>query len=702
LAIAAWPGAAWAATSNISAQVCPQSFASTTLTTSEPSPTTNSSAAMTGTAQSYATVNITVNAVLEATVQADAAGNFGAGVLLVIGDNTIVATADDGPFCGNSSSSPPVAIHRNQVPPAAPAIASPVSGLVTTSPSVLVQGSAEAGSTLHLFVNGNEVATLTVGAGGTFAATAPLALGANAIQADATNTAGTGALSSPVNVTRQPPPVVQPPPPPPQHPPASAPPQITSPTTGTTTSQASMSVQIQGQPGATALVSLNGDLVATVIIAADGTAAASVPLVIGDNSVTVTVGGVTSAPVIIHRNPPSAIAPAIDSPADGFSTKDSQIEVTGTATPGSKITIVVGKAQAATVVADDSGHFSARVNLQVGLNLIYTEATSAAGSVVRSDSIQVNREGLALGQAAAGAKGGLGLLLALPAAAFILTAQGVGAAVRAVAASPAASVLVLSFAVLFSSVSRGFAGLELLLILPGLLRLLIPRAGARLRGRVVDSVTGRPLALVKISTGKPPAAHTVTGADGGFSLPSGTGLQHLTAARPGFAPTGDPGASGLAVTLEPAAATMTPWRALIDFLVGGTAWLTMLFASLVGIYLLLHSPSLVTAIASLAVVGTLLANVALLATHPRYRWGRLADTAGTPVAEADVSLTDQSGKVVSSYRTSNAGRYTLFAEPGSYELSVQQGAESLHQEPVTVRKRSTYLGFKLTLPAHKA
>jgi hypothetical protein len=696
-----WPATILAATTTVSAQVCAQTFAPATLSTSEPSPTANASAAVSGTAQPASAITITVGGVVRATLAADGGGLFAATVPLVVGNNVVVATADDGPFCGHVSTSPAVQIQRNLVAPDAPSISAPPSGEVTTATSELVQGSAEHDATLDIYVNGTAAATLTLGADGLFAVTIPLSLGANSIQARATNPAGAGPLSAAVTVTRQSVSIQAP---------ArslrtvvSAAPQITSPTSGASTSASAIIIQLSGQPGATALISNNGTQMAHLLLPSSGTAAVSVPLTPGDNVITVTIAGVVSPPVIVHHAVPTPPAPAINGPSDGWSTSDSFAQISGNAAPGSLVTVYVGADQMASVTADETGHFEARANLRVGLNLIYASTTLPDGQQLKSTLVQVNRDGSLLENSAVQAKTGLAILAIAPAAAVVLTAQGVGEVLGAVASSPSSTVLVLSFAVAASTASTGLLGLELILLVPGLIRAAARRLppGA-IRGRVLDAVTGRPLALAKISVGGRRLADTISGFDGRFAVEAGAANQPLQVARPGFQPAGPTlGARELTITLEPAAARFSRLRVLIDLFVGAVSWIAMGFSAALGVYLVLQHPSLLTvAIAALA-LGLLSANVFAIATQPLYHWGRLTDLQGIPISDAVLKLAYRgSGAVVSTYRTDRSGRYTLHAPSrGHYRLTVQLSEHSpVHEEAITIRRRGSYLGFGLKLP----
>jgi signal transduction histidine kinase len=380
-------GLALAASTTISSQVCPNfGFAGTTLTTTEVTPTINASADMSGTTQPQSTVNISVNSTVRATITADVSGNFAATVPLVLGDNSIVAVADDG-FCGDISTSPTVALHRNQPPPPAPVIMQPADGTLTDATSILVSGTAQAGATLDVLVGGAVKGTVTVGADGSYGLTIPLVLGMNAIQTQATNSTGAGPLSPTVSVTRQSPPPNNPPPPPP--PPPATPPTISSPTDGTVTTDVTILVKVTGPAGSTVAINVNGSQQASLTLATDGTGQASVPLNLGDNSLSVTTSSGTTAPISVHRNPAPPKAPVLTNPEDGTKVTEDTVKVTGHTDPGAVVDVFLGPNQAAQITADQSGNFSVDVTLKPGLNLVYAAVDTTSGLGPKSTIHQV-------------------------------------------------------------------------------------------------------------------------------------------------------------------------------------------------------------------------------------------------------------------------------------------------------------------------
>ncbi len=88
------------------------------------------------------------------------------------------------------------------VPPPAPVLNQPASGLVTRATSVTVSGSAQPNSTVQLLINSQAAGvTLTAGNDGLFSGMVSLTKGNNRIQATATDPYGTGPASNAVTVT---------------------------------------------------------------------------------------------------------------------------------------------------------------------------------------------------------------------------------------------------------------------------------------------------------------------------------------------------------------------------------------------------------------------------------------------------------------------------------------------------------------------
>src|SRR6185437_1248244 len=155
------------------------------------------------------------------------------------------------------------------------------------------------------------------------------------------------------------------------------------------TTDASLLVSLAGPARATASVQVGGTQVASVQLAADGTGEVSVPLQLGDNVITVSVGAATSAPVTVHRTLAPVVAPAVASPTDGTKVSMSTLRVTGTSAPGSKVVVFVGLNRVAEVTADASGQFAVDVTLKPGSNLVYAAVDDATGLGPKSKVIEV-------------------------------------------------------------------------------------------------------------------------------------------------------------------------------------------------------------------------------------------------------------------------------------------------------------------------
>src|SRR5207253_462035 len=102
------------------------------------------------------------------------------------------------------------------------------------------------------------------------------------------------------------------------------------------------------------------------------------------------------------------------------------------------------------------------------LNLIYAELDTTDGSHIRSSSIQVNyvAPDSPGPSGAGGLQQALRTLITLPVAAVLLTLQALQDLLSEVAAAPPLIALILAFAIVSSTLSKGLLGLELLLLAP--------------------------------------------------------------------------------------------------------------------------------------------------------------------------------------------------------------------------------------------
>jgi uncharacterized protein (TIGR03382 family) len=98
---------------------------------------------------------------------------------------------------------------------------------------------------------------------------------------------------------------------------------------------------------------------------------------------TQTLSGSTSAPTAAHslsvRPPP----PSVTAPADGFSTTNPTVSVTGTGLPGAQVRVLEAGTVLATLTASDSGAFAGNVELALGTHdLTFVQTVGGATSDV--------------------------------------------------------------------------------------------------------------------------------------------------------------------------------------------------------------------------------------------------------------------------------------------------------------------------------
>ncbi|MBO4121110.1 BapA prefix-like domain-containing protein [Cupriavidus gilardii] len=322
-----------------------------------------------GTADANSTIAIDTNGdgTPEATVTADGSGNWTYSPTTPLADGTTVSvTATDA--AGNTSGPATEAI--DAVPPAVPTIA-PTNG-------TLLQGTAEANSTVNIDTNGDGTADATVTADGsgnwTYTPTTPLADGT---VVSVTATDADGNVSAPATETVD----------------AAAPALPTiDPTNGTL-------LQGTAEADSTVNIDTNGDGTADATVTADGsgnwTYTPTTPLPDG-TVVTVTAtdaAGNTSAPATETVDAAAPTAPSIDTVVDdadpvsapltsGDSTNDTTPTIAGTAEANSTVQIFNGTTLLGTVIADGSGNwtFTPTTPLTDGSYALTATATDAAGN----------------------------------------------------------------------------------------------------------------------------------------------------------------------------------------------------------------------------------------------------------------------------------------------------------------------------------
>lgn len=277
--------------------------------------------------------------------------------------------------------------------PDAPTITSPVDGSVTndTTPDISGTG-AEEGSTVTVYdTDGTTVLCTddTVGADGAWSCTpGPMTPGGHTITATSTDGAGNeSAPSAPVRFTIDTS--------------VAGDVVILTPADGSSTTDTTPTVSGTTEPGATVTVTENGAPICTAV--ADSTGAwscDSVPVMLGSHTFTAiaedAAGNVSPADTttftVVAPNPGDTTppdAPVITSPADGSSTDDTTPTVSGTAEPGSTVTVTEGTTVICTAVADAAGNWTCTPTtpLAAGSHTLGATATDAAGNTSPADTV---------------------------------------------------------------------------------------------------------------------------------------------------------------------------------------------------------------------------------------------------------------------------------------------------------------------------
>ena len=172
------------------------------LTPANGSVTSNKTPTYSGTAEPGSTVTVIVDGTAVGTTTADASGewSFTPTTALADGVHTVKATAADA--VGNTSAdSNTNSFTVDTAPPAAPVVVAPANGSTTGNNKPPYSGTAEAGSTVTVIVDGSVVGTTTADASGawSFTPTTALADGVHTVKATATDAVGNTSADSNTN-----------------------------------------------------------------------------------------------------------------------------------------------------------------------------------------------------------------------------------------------------------------------------------------------------------------------------------------------------------------------------------------------------------------------------------------------------------------------------------------------------------------------
>ncbi|MBM7119394.1 adventurous gliding motility protein AgmC [Archangium primigenium] len=342
--------------------------------------------AITGTAEANSTVTVYIDGVAQpTTVTANAAGNwtFTPSADLTQGSHTVKATSRDA--AGNVSvDSNTNTFIIDSIAPPAPVVVTPANGSYVTTVRPVITGTAEANSTVTVYLDGvAQPTTVTANAAGnwTFTPSADLTQGSHTVKATSRDAAGNVSVDSNTNTF-----IID----------SIAPPApvVVTPANGSYVTTVRPVITGTAEANSTVTVYIDGAAQPTTVTAdASGnwTFTPSADLTQGSHTVKVTsrdaagnvsVDSNTNTFIIDSIAPP---APVVVAPANGsYVTTTLRPVITGTAEANSRVTVYIdGVAQPTTVTADASGNwsFTPSADLTQGSHTVKATSRDAAGNV---------------------------------------------------------------------------------------------------------------------------------------------------------------------------------------------------------------------------------------------------------------------------------------------------------------------------------
>ncbi|WP_241757999.1 adventurous gliding motility protein AgmC [Myxococcus landrumensis] len=322
----------------------------------------------TGTAEPGATVTVTVDGTVVGTTTAAANGSWSVPGIATLGEgpHSVTATAED--EAGNTATDTNNFTVNTQT---SVSITTPAEGAVLTSGVVTYTGTAEAGSTVTVSVDGNVVGTVTAQPDGSWSlpVLATLADGAHSVTATADD--GNGNTASDTNTFRVDTQTTV---------------TITTPTDGAVLTDGSVTYTGTAEPGATVTVSVDGTVIGTVVASSDGNWMLPGPSVLADGShaVTATVeddAGNTATDTNAFRVDTSTSVD-ITGPTEGAVLTNGVVTYTGTAEAGATVTVQVDGATVGTVTAAPDGTWSLPVAARLldGAHTVVATAEDSSGN----------------------------------------------------------------------------------------------------------------------------------------------------------------------------------------------------------------------------------------------------------------------------------------------------------------------------------
>ncbi len=337
---------------------------------------------LSGTAEAHSTVTVREGTTVLCTATANASGAWSCqSATLPDGPHSITATARDD--VGNASpASTAVPFTVDTTAPALPVVTAPTPGQLVATPTPVIAGTAEAHSTVTVREGTTVLCITTADSNGAWSCQSSSLLdGPHTVSVTASDAVGNTSPARTVSFTVD----------------ATAPdaPVIATPANGATLDAAPISYSGTAEPDSHVTLTLDGAPLGTVTTHGDGAWSFSPGPALGDGGHTLTAAAQDAAgntsPVATSSFTVDTAAPdspVITAPAANAIVTTARPTITGTAEPGSEVTLVIGGTAYGPLTVDGAGHwsFTPTTDLPQGPITVSATAMDAAGNV--SDAAQ--------------------------------------------------------------------------------------------------------------------------------------------------------------------------------------------------------------------------------------------------------------------------------------------------------------------------
>ncbi|MBK5540631.1 Ig-like domain repeat protein [Pseudomonas sp. TH07] len=335
--------------------------------TSAPQPPTQTVSAnpdgtltVTGTAEPGSTVKVTYADGSSSTVVADATGHYSTSSSTVQSSGNVSVTATD--VSGNTSTAT-TSVFTDTVAP------QPATETVTANPNgtLTVTGHAEPGSTVVVTYPDGSSSTVVADASGHYSASSSTVQGDGSVTTTSTDAAGNTSTATTGTYTD-----------------TSAPQSPTQ--TFTANPDGTLTVTGTAEPGSAVTVTYADGSSSSVVADAAGHYSTSSSTVQGSGSVSVTAtdaagnSSTATTSTYVDTTAPQAPSQTLTTHPDGTLT------VSGSAEPGSTVTVTYADGSSSTVVADATGHYSTGSSTVQTSGTVSVTATDAAGNTSAADA----------------------------------------------------------------------------------------------------------------------------------------------------------------------------------------------------------------------------------------------------------------------------------------------------------------------------